>query len=789
MASPLDPAPEGPVEGPADDFDGDDPASSPVRRSVEFAAIDELIAEGEEEEEEDNDDEDEGDDVDPRATLDSSIPSQTGSISLDDIDPHPSFGLNQRCDTARDPIRRDRSSGLELDDGHRLDRTRRSSEAERVAEASPPASDGSRLTSALRRFTLRPGTRSTVTTASGVARGRRSPRLTLRSNFGREGTAGEGAARPGGDGTGQGAQQAGAATGSSPRRRGAFVPPRGPERPRHATVIRRRGTDQSSAAGSLGGGGSGEHDDDERRGGSRCVGEERAQGLKRWLARPAWRVATLVLILVLLFGPPVQDIWLPKSADDAMDAIFSLSFLVLMVDIIVRSLVDPTYFSWNCGGGSFPHYFLSYVNPQRRTMRILSLVIDDRGYPKPTRPTNLLGLDWSMTLTVARVGLMARFIRTSVLVHITSSFPVAMRFFHPQYWWRRLRSWCRRRSQGNQAIISERVLANSSKVKGSPIDESHRSDISVSTLGDSQRHSGRSSRKFSASQLELQLESFPEETQSQALGQSTRRTSAKSLFGRFSLRGASTPHRTGAESGSTLFGGSNPKDSGSHVGAAMQHLTGQRIATGVLLALLITLICNWHESPDQTETKTMFTLHGQTANLRFAALSVNAARTSVIPTLLSYERAYTNGTIIFYEKYVPDVALNSLREREKLNINVIAEDYSSVFTEGLFDNREVTIDIAKVELATEVLILLVWAIGLAAFAAPIMTLIVSPIERMVRLLSMLVNDPLGYQNAPQYRKLKHEEEEMTTKSLWPRDVLKGAFKNEAYRKCDIWLVR
>ena len=112
------------------------------------------------------------------------------------------------------------------------------------------------------------------------------------------------------------------------------------------------------------------------------------------------------------------------------------------------------------------------------------------------------------------------------------------------------------------------------------------------------------------------------------------------------------------------------------------------------------------------------------------------------------------------------------------------------------------IDSAKVELVTTILLLFVWILGVASFAGPVMTLVssfvstvllfsfgvesfhvshylsttkqvVEPIERMVRLLSMLMKDPLGYQNSQQYRKLKQEDDEAAALSMWPKDALKG----------------
>jgi hypothetical protein len=54
-----------------------------------------------------------------------------------------------------------------------------------------------------------------------------------------------------------------------------------------------------------------------------------------------------------------------------------------------------------------------------------------------------------------------------------------------------------------------------------------------------------------------------------------------------------------------------------------------------------------------------------------------------------------------------------------------------------------------------------------------MTLVVVPIERMVRLLGMLMLDPLGYQSTPRYKKFVAEEDELTKNTRWTKEVLKG----------------
>ena len=51
--------------------------------------------------------------------------------------------------------------------------------------------------------------------------------------------------------------------------------------------------------------------------------------------------------------------------------------------------------------------------------------------------------------------------------------------------------------------------------------------------------------------------------------------------------------------------------------------------------------------------------------------------------------------------------------------------------------------------------------------------VVEPIERMVRLLGMLMKDPLGYANTKEFRDFMREEENFNEQSMWGKDVLSG----------------
>jgi class 3 adenylate cyclase len=205
----------------------------------------------------------------------------------------------------------------------------------------------------------------------------------------------------------------------------------------------------------------------------------------------------------------------------------------------------------------------------------------------------------------------------------------------------------------------------------------------------------------------------------------------------------------------------------SQVGSAMRELTGQRVAIGILVALVVTVLFTYTEN-DATRPATMIVLHAQTRNPNYAQRSLDAARASSIPDLFSYQ--YANGTI--QEFLVGDTPDQELRPREILRISV--EDSTGLIkTVGLFAYRSELKQEALVHLLSSIFIILIWFFGVTGFAGPVMILVVIPIERMVSLLEMLMRDPLGYQNSARYKKFLSEEKEITKNTRWTKEVLKG----------------
>jgi class 3 adenylate cyclase len=113
---------------------------------------------------------------------------------------------------------------------------------------------------------------------------------------------------------------------------------------------------------------------------------------------------------------------------------------------------------------------------------------------------------------------------------------------------------------------------------------------------------------------------------------------------------------------------------------------------------------------------------------------------------------------------------STLRDREKMRILV---NNSLGTSEGYFVIKKEQVHAAQIEFVATIFVLLIWFFGVASFAGPIMTFVIIPIERMVRLLGMLMMDPLGYQSNLRFKKFLAEEDQIVKKSQWTREVLKG----------------
>lgn len=203
----------------------------------------------------------------------------------------------------------------------------------------------------------------------------------------------------------------------------------------------------------------------------------------------------------------------------------------------------------------------------------------------------------------------------------------------------------------------------------------------------------------------------------------------------------------------------------SQVGSDMRALTGQRVALGVLLSLVFTVLFTYTEPSTTTETA-MIVLHNQTRNLEFEQPVLEAAKDSSVPHLFKYKTSWDHD----FELPLTDFD-GKPKERDQLRVTVIdSENRRSI---GWFSNRRLQTQKVLTSIVATLFIIIVWFVGMSAFAGPVMVLVVTPIERMVRLLGMLMVDPLGYQSTNKFKKFLKEEDTLIQGTRWTKDVLRG----------------
>ena len=72
------------------------------------------------------------------------------------------------------------------------------------------------------------------------------------------------------------------------------------------------------------------------------------------LNHPVYKFLLICFAIILLFGAEFRDLFLPREADGAMDAIFAVVFVLLLVDLGLRIDAEDHYFSchaWSCWSG------------------------------------------------------------------------------------------------------------------------------------------------------------------------------------------------------------------------------------------------------------------------------------------------------------------------------------------------------------------------------------------------------------------------------------------------------
>jgi class 3 adenylate cyclase len=206
----------------------------------------------------------------------------------------------------------------------------------------------------------------------------------------------------------------------------------------------------------------------------------------------------------------------------------------------------------------------------------------------------------------------------------------------------------------------------------------------------------------------------------------------------------------------------------SQVGSDIRELTSQRVALGILLSLIFTVVFSYTE-PSTTTATAMIALHNQTQNAQFQQQVLDSAKDTSIPDIFKYE-AVSGGHFYFP---LQDTDLNGTELKNRNQLRVIVIDASNQQSVGWFSFRDYRAQLALTSIVATIFIIIIWFVGMTAFAGPVMVLVVTPIERMVRLLGMLMLDPLGYQSTSRFKKFLKEEDTLIKGTRWTKDVLRG----------------
>ena len=127
------------------------------------------------------------------------------------------------------------------------------------------------------------------------------------------------------------------------------------------------------------------------------------------LGSVAWKTLIIFFTILLLFGSPIQFLFVPKGGDLAFNILYLMALGVFTFDMVLNLIVDPEYFGfdyckpnrglipqqptfWTCGIGSF--YFwcdvvstlalcfdISYINGREYAMMEINLQLNEYGVP------------------------------------------------------------------------------------------------------------------------------------------------------------------------------------------------------------------------------------------------------------------------------------------------------------------------------------------------------------------------------------------------------------------------
>jgi hypothetical protein len=498
--------------------------------------------------------------------------------------------------------------------------------------------------------------------------------------------------------------------------------------------------------------------------------------IKDLLDHRGWKIAILFFTLVLIFGAPLQDLC-PKAVDPYFYVVFIITFVILMIDIFMMCLVVPSYLrktsddaGWHClpfQTGSLIFWFdllsvLSFLyempGVNKALTRLPEIVVHLNSSGEPTNLTGanpLINFKWELILNV--VARMARAVR---LLHLPDSidcvrsiFGAMIRFLNFEE-----KCFCNRHKisdQKKKEIKAAIVIQNAWR--------------SRTVVGMFYAAGARHRAKTNNSDQQPPNNS-DQQPPYVSQGDVENQKKINRLRKILSMPTSLASSHTGVQKKEKR------RKKQTQIGNSMNEKTIRRVALGIIITFLFTVVFTYVEE-NASSSLTMVSIHNTLANTQqednmsnYANHLFTAARATSAKNLCEFK--FGSGTKeVFYGCNLP-----LLRDKEMLKITVCEAENKECIglnSTSTFDYQRHSKRTAIVSILFTIFFLLVWSFGRFFFVGPVTTLVISPIERMIRLLSILVKDPLGYSKTKKFKTFMREDHELKKNTPWSQESLNG----------------
>ncbi len=535
--------------------------------------------------------------------------------------------------------------------------------------------------------------------------------------------------------------------------------------------------------------------------------EKNISHMKRVLDSTFWTALIICLSLVLVFGGSFHSFF-PKATDPYFNILFIITIAILSVDIMMMCYVTPMYFVFKpsmklkkgsdetgclCFSfefGSFKFWFdvistlsllfeISYIVPD--VVQHEHIAVNEMGIPQNIGEIHSLSANVSILVVVLSTARVARLLLRMDFVTKLQSWTASFG--------KRLRT--RRRNKHDHKIsFGRKFFKDQSSLGEERLEEMNEAATKIQRAWRNQNTldvirafqlSGASFANKNPNKKLSHAAKGDDDGQSSAANQKV--NSRKKLI----LRSTKQRSKRSKEDSNNLRKDKRKKKK-SQIGSAMNEMTMRRVAVGMMIAIILATIFTYSE-PNLSRELTTVSMHNTMAALYnknnsivedpqpelldFLRLQIKSST----PDMYNYTFHTENGNIAL--TFMTEDDLEGVRNAELLKVIVCNEDkhdenhLCTLGSTAIFVRKNLARYLSCVSLIFIIFLLIMWIVGLLLFVGPVTTLVVYPIERMIRLLSMLVKDPLGYSRTKKYRQFVKEDDDFAYNTTWTPESLNG----------------